>query len=313
MKLSIIVPVYKAEAYLNRCVDSLLAQTLENYEIILVNDGSPDASQAMIDTYVSRFPEKIRALEISNGGQGRARNFGIGIARGEYLGFVDSDDWIEPDMYARMVALADTEAADVVVCALEARYEDGRREYLPAWREGVPIAAAGSSSNKLFRRSAVGEIRFPEGLWYEDFDFSAKLLMKSRKTVYIPEPLYLYRCGQTSTMHNNNAEKNLDMLSIMEDIRSFMNQGYGSRDEWEFMVINHVLLDSINRLSQQKGDGRKAVIRLMRDYVRNTIPELHACQSYQQESRNRRIVMDLNYRGLESLSRMLLNMKKSIQ
>ena len=92
MKLSVIVPVYKAEAWLNECVDSLLNQTLKDLEIILVNDGSPDRSGEIMADYAARFPETVRTLTLSNGGQGRARNRGIELARGEYLGFVDSDD-----------------------------------------------------------------------------------------------------------------------------------------------------------------------------------------------------------------------------
>ena len=99
MKLSIIVPVYNVEKFLNKCLDSLIGQTMEDYEIILVDDGSKDASGRICDDYAERYPELVRVLHIDNGGQGRARNFGIETARGEYLGFVDSDDWVETDMY----------------------------------------------------------------------------------------------------------------------------------------------------------------------------------------------------------------------
>ncbi len=243
----LLLPVYKAEAYLRRCVDSLLAQQLDDYEIILVDDGSPDASGAICDEYAARGG-RVRCLHIDNGGQGRARNFGMEIARGDYLGFVDSDDWVEPDMYPRLLQCAESEGADVVVCGIRALHEDGREESLPVWQEGNPMAAAGSACNKLFRREAVGDIRFPEGLWYEDFGFSAKLLMRSGKTVYLPEDLYDYRVGQPSTMNNENARKNLDMLEIMEDLREF-TAAEGKRDDFEYLLINHVLLDSVNRLS----------------------------------------------------------------
>ena len=98
MKLSVIVPVYNVEKYLRECLDSLAAQTLRDYELILVNDGSTDGSQALIDEYTARFPRLITAMTVTNGGQGRARNFGIERARGEYLGFVDSDDSVAPDI-----------------------------------------------------------------------------------------------------------------------------------------------------------------------------------------------------------------------
>lgn len=310
MKLSVIVPVYRAESYLRRCVDSLLAQELNDYEIILVDDGSPDGSGAICDAYAARGG-RVRCLHIDNGGQGRARNRGMDIAGGEYLGFVDSDDWVEPDMYPKLLELAERERADVAVCGIRALHEDGRAESLPVWKEGNPMAAAGSACNKLFRREAVGEIRFPEGLWYEDFGFSAKLLMRSKKTVYLPEELYDYRVGQPSTMNNENARKNLDMLEIMEDLREF-TEAEGSRDDFEYLLINHVLLDSVNRLSLQHTPTKLEVIWLMRAYVREHIPRLTQCRAWQKETRNRRIIMKLNYDGLEDLSKLILKVKKAI-
>lgn len=311
MKLSVIIPVYNAEKYLRECVDSVLGQTENDLEIILVNDGSPDSSGAIIAEYAARYPGKVTAITVENGGQGRARNFGIDAARGEFLSFIDSDDYIEPDMYALMLAAAEENDADVVVCDMEKRFDDGKREYVHAALQDAPLASAGSSSNKIFRRSTVGDIRFPVGLWYEDFAFSAKLLMLSRKTVFVEKPLYIYRCGQTSTMNNNNARKNLDILAIMRDIHDFAAAG-GYQDGYEFLLINHVLLDSIKRLAVQSSPDKREVIGALRRYVRENIPKLSACESYRAESRNRRIVMWLNYHGLEQLSIALLRLNGSL-
>lgn len=309
MKLSVIVPVYKAEAWLNECVDSLLNQTLKDLEIILVNDGSPDRSGEIMADYAARFPETVRTLTLSNGGQGRARNRGIELARGEYLGFVDSDDYVLPEMYETLCRVADSEGADIVDCEIEAFYEDGKTERLRTWRDGKPIAAAGSACNKLFRRSTVGEIRFPEGLKYEDFGFSAKLLLRSRKTVHLPDALYRYRVGQPSTMHNQNSRMNLDLLEIMEDLRESMD-AEKDRDDFEFLVLNHVLLEAIKRVAAQKTPEREECLLLLRGYVKTQIPRLGASKSFREESRNRRLIMRLNYMGLHDLARVLLNLKK---
>ena len=307
MKLSIIVPVYRAEAYLNQCVDSILAQTEKDAEIILINDGSPDGSQRIMDDYAARFPEQVRCLTVTNGGQGRARNLGINIARGQWLGFVDSDDWIDPAMYEKMLRAAEAEHADLAVCGILGLYADGRKVILPTWREDNPMAAAGSASNKIFRRDLVGDSRFPEGVWYEDFAFSAKLLMRSEKTVNVPEPLYYYRLGQPSTMNNDNAAKNLDLLTVMEDIRKHM--GPNSRDDFEYLLINHVLLDGIKRLAMQHSPAKLKVIAQLRAYVRRQIPDLRACKSWQRGSRNRRMIMWMNYKGLEDLAVLMLRAK----
>ena len=312
MKLSVIVPVYNAQAYLRDCIGSLLGQTMDDYEVILVNDGSTDNSQEIIDEYQMAYPQVIRSLSVYNGGQGRARNLGLEIAKGDYVGFVDSDDWVLPEMYLKMYRKAETEDADVVVCDIKKIYADRSTELLTTWREDKPIASAGSACDKIFRRQVVGDIRFPEGLWYEDFAFSAKVLMRSRKTVHIPEMLYMYRCGQPSTMHNNNARMNLDILEVMEDLREFLESGEGSRDDYEYLLINHVLLDGISRLARQESEDRKEVIALLRDYVHEQIPRLSACESFRQESGNRRAVMRLNYRGMEDAAQLMLKAKKWI-
>ena len=308
MRLSVIVPVYNTEAYLRDCVDSILGQTVEDLELILVNDGSPDGSAAIIADYVRRFPQRVSSISLVNGGQGRARNFGIDAAKGEFLSFIDSDDYLEPDAFELMLAAADEHGADIVVCDMEKRFDDGRREYVHAAIQDEPLASAGSSSNKIFRRSLVGDVRFPVGLWYEDFAFSAKMLMSAGKTVFVKKPLYIYRCGQSSTMNNNNARKNLDIISIMEEIRAHALKE-DDRDAFEFLLINHVLLDSVKRLSAQNSPDKKEIIGKLRAYVKKNLPSLFSCPAYKRESRNRRIIMALNYYGLEELSKTLLGLK----
>lgn len=311
-EISIIVPVYKAEKYLEKCVDSILAQTMQDFELILVNDGSPDDSQRIIDRYCAEQPQRIRSLTLDNGGQGRARNRGIDICTGKYIGFVDSDDWIEPDMYEKLWQTAEKDGADLVVCDFYSCYHDGAVVYEKCIKGNYLLESAGSCCNKLFRRDAVGGIRYPEGLWYEDFNFSAKLLLKAEKVSYIPEALYSYRIGQPSTMSNNNSLKNLDIITIMEDIRVFMEE-CGKSEEFEYLLINHVLLDSINRVENQRSNDKKEVIEKMLDYIHRHIPYLPACRAYKEESRNRRIIMFLNYNSLEAFSRLILKVKKALK
>lgn len=312
MKVSIIVPVYNAEKYLHQCLDSLVGQTLDEYEIILIDDGSKDSSAAIMEEYKSRYPQRIQTLHVENGGQGRARNIGIGLAKGEYLGFVDSDDWVDLSMFQTLYEAAAAEEADMVICDVIDRYIDDREVVHHTWQETRPLAAAGSSCNKLFKREAVGEIRFPEGLWYEDFSFSARLIAKAEKVIYVPAALYIYRCGHASTMNNNNALKNLDILKIMDGIEDCIVENCG-QDDFEYLVINHVLLDSINRLSFQSGQEKRQVIKALRAYVKKKIPSLPACRSFGEETRNRRIIMRMNYMGLDSLAGSLLKWKKALK
>ena len=307
MKLSVIVPVYNVEKYLEECVDSLLNQTLSDLEIFLVDDGSTDRSGAIADRFAKEYPDRVHTLHLENGGQGRARNAALPMAQGDYIGFVDSDDWIERDMYEKMLDRAEKTGADVVVCDFLEHYADGREQTLPACFQDHPLSAAGSSCNKIFRRSLVGDLRFPEGLWYEDFYFSAVMLLRSKRTEFIPEPLYVYRRGQESTMHNNNARKNLDMLKIMELIEREI--GEDAREDFDFLVINHVVLDSISRLARQDAPDKAEVIRAFRRYAHEKIPHLTRCPSFRAETRNRRIIMFLNYHGLEQAAQLILRVK----
>ena len=308
MRLSIIVPVYNVVQFLPRCVASLIGQTLEDCEIILVDDGATDGSGELAESYAREHPDKVKCLHIDNGGQGRARNFGIAVARGDYLGFVDSDDWVDPAMYEKLLRRAAETDADVVVCDFLAKHEDGREEYLPARFQEHRLSAAGSSCNKVFRRSAVGELRFPVGLWYEDFYFSAVMLLRSSRTEYVKEPLYIYRQGHESTMHNNNARRNLELLSILDMLeRDMCAMGVGG--ELDFFVLNHVLLDSINRLARQDAQDRGDVIAELRRYVHAKIPRLSRSECFRAETANRRLIMRLNYMGLEQVAKLILGLK----
>ena len=308
MKLSVIVPVYNAEKFLRPCLDSLLAQTVRDAEFILVNDGSKDGSAAILEEYRRRDPGRIRVLTVENGGQGRARNLALDIAQGEFLGFADSDDWLEPDMFEKLIRAAENQNADVAVCDAEAFWPDGQRSYMPLARFERPIKISTEVWSKVIRRGTLGDVRFAEGLWYEDLAYVIELLLRTDRIVTVPQALYHYRCGHTSTMNNNNARKNRDLLKVLEQLRVPM-QAAGREEEFDSLVLNHALLDGINRLRRQQGEEKEQVIREFRNYVNQMIPDLLPCPAFRWESRNRRLVMWMNYHGLDRLSGALLKLK----
>lgn len=304
MKLSIIVPVYNADKYLEKCLDSLVNQTMDDYEVILVNDGSKDSSQSIIDSYVNQYPELIRAVTVENGGQGRARNIGIDMARGAYIGFVDSDDWVASDMFEKLYTAVVEDDADMAVCDTVQCFDDGSEVYLPMSRFESAMEITTAVWNKLFKKELVEGIRFPEGLWYEDAEFVIKTMLGCKNIARVGEGLYFYRCGQVSTMNNKNARKNLDIIKIMEDLKAYMLPR-GFRAEFEELLLCHLLLDAINRVNVQRGEGCEEVIKTLRDYARENIPDLSACPGYKKQSLKRRIVMSLNYNGLHAIARRL--------
>lgn len=313
MKISIIVPVYNVEKYLPRCLDSLVNQSLDNYEVILVNDGSPDNSQQIIDEYKERYTHIIKSLVIDNGGQGRARNFGLEMAQGEYIGFVDSDDWLDINMYESMYNAAVKENADIVMCDFVCFFPDGREEHIDREFDlERPYCAAGSCCDKIFRRTLVEGMRFPEGVWYEDFSYSARALLKANKVVHMKKAFYHYRCGHISTMRNTNSLRNLEIIEILDGIRCEVPSISGT-ECFDELVIDHVLLDSISRVSLHKTRERNAVIEKLCRYSRENVPDLRGSAAFKRQGKNRRIVMWLNYHGLHDVSRLLLEGKKRLK
>lgn len=311
MKLSIIVPVYRAEQYLRKCLDSLVGQTIDDYEIILINDGSPDNSQSIIEEYKAAYPDRIVSLVTDNGGQGRARNLGLDIARGEYIGFVDSDDWVDTAMYEKLYRAAKAQEADLVLCDFTEISDSGECRHVPTSDLSDRMLVQGSMCSKLTRRDLIGDIRFPCGLWYEDLAFSAKVTLKAKKLAAVPEGLYYYRISNSSTMRNNNAKKNLDILPILEDIRQFMEQN-GIEGDFGTLVLNHVGVDTVNRVARQNAEDKKEVMDALLGYLRRHVPKLGACAGYTAADRNRRIIMFLNYHGLWRTSRLLLGIKSAL-
>ena len=309
MKLSVIVPAYNAEKTIRQSLDSILAQTRPVDELIVVNDGSTDGTEKILQEYRDAYPACVRFRTVENGGQGRARNIGFDLSSGDWIGYVDSDDWIDPEMYERLIAATQRENADLALCEVLAHFPDGStaREYI--FREERAMAAAGFANNKLFRRGLIENVRFPEEkLCYEDAEFTAIAIHRAGKIAHLPDALYHYRRGLPSTMNNNNARKNLDLLEVMMHLEEELLPE--DRDDFEFLILNHVLLDGMNRVQAMTAEDKKEVLWLLRQYVRETIPHLNASRSFREESRNRRIIMRLHYLGLSGLAESILKLKR---
>ena len=309
MKLSVIVPAYNAEKTLRQSLDSILGQTRPVDELIVINDGSTDGTEEILQEYRDAYPDCFRFRTVENGGQGRARNIGFDLSSGDWIGYVDSDDWIDPEMYERLIAAAEREHADLALCEVLAHFPDGSTARESIYREERAMAAAGFANNKLFRRSLIENVRFPEEkLWYEDAEFTAIAIHRAGKIAHLADPLYHYRRGLPSTMNNNNARKNLDLLEVMRHLEEELLPD--DRDDFEFLILNHVLLDGMNRVQAMTAEDKKDVLWLLRQYVREKIPNLSASRSFREETRNRRIIMRLHYLGLSGLAESILKLKR---
>ncbi len=219
--ISIIVPVYKVEKYLPACIDSILAQTFRDFELILVDDGSPDGCPALCDAAAER-DERVRVIHQKNGGLSAARNAGLDIARGEWIGFVDSDDLIEVDMYEALYCVAQEHHADLAFCALLTVDEENRPigticewTKLEVLNRNQAIARIASTTlhvawNKLYRRRIFETLRFPVGRLNEDSFVAPAVLEQVRTAVYVPQQYYHYRQHDSSIMNKRQTLRNYD-------------------------------------------------------------------------------------------------------
>ena len=230
MKLSIIVPVYNmaSENKLVHCLDSLINQTIDDYEIIAVDDCSTDDSIVILRDYEERFPEVFTAIHSEvNLHQGGAKNIGIRKAKGDWIGFIDADDWIAPDMYEKLLNRAEKTGADCVGCdyslvnkytfevgQIEANSEDSQVGVLGYEQKKSMILDSGSLVVKIYRREMILENKlfFPENIFYEDNAMSNSYLLLNNHYEYIKEPLYYYFQHNTSTVHTITERRCLDRM-----------------------------------------------------------------------------------------------------
>ena len=227
-KVSIIVPVYNVEKYLERCLDSLVMQTLKDTEIIVVNDGSTDSSSEIIKKYEEKY-ENIKSYSKKNGGLSDARNYGLKYVTGEYVAFLDSDDYVDKTLYEKMYNKAIEEKADYVECDFiwefpdESRIDTGIRytNKLEMFTYARVVAW-----NKLIKTEIVlknEELRFPYGLKYEDVEFFYKLVPEVSKFAFVEEPLIHYIQREDSLV-KVQTEKTLDLITSLNEVLDYYKE-----------------------------------------------------------------------------------------
>lgn len=233
-RVSIIVPVYKVEQYLKRCIVSILAQTYNDFELILVDDGSPDNSGNMCDDF-SKKDTRIKVIHKENGGLSSARNAGLDIACGDYVGFIDSDDWITTDMFEHLIGLIDSYNCDIASASYvfsngETAFQQpnikirvyNRKEALRYYmEEGMSRRIADYPvCIKLYKRNLFNEIRFPQGQIYEDVATNFALIQKISKYVKSNKICYYYYQDGISITRCGFKGKDMDLIKVGEQLVS---------------------------------------------------------------------------------------------
>ncbi|BCG58629.1 glycosyltransferase family 2 protein [Paenibacillus sp. URB8-2] len=288
-EISIIVPVYNVENYIHKCVDSILAQSFENFELILVDDGSPDNCPAICDQYAAKDP-RVRVIHKPNGGLSDARNWGLNIAEGKYVGFVDSDDWIADDMYELLYHSLIENEADIAVCC---HYEvvDGELFQINNY-DGYPrvlsnveglsellmdVRIKNLAWDKLYKRELFRNVNYPVGVYYEDTPTTYKLFLQASKVSLVNIPKYYYFKRKESITGSKNLKKLQDKFyGAYEKYDKVRSQYRDKIDKatwgWAANVVINEAMELYNYLLRQKdGTGQSKDVEKVKRFLRENL------------------------------------------
>ena len=266
--ISVIIPVYKVEKYLEKCIESIIKQTYTNLQIILVDDGSPDNCGKICDEYAKK-DSRIEVIHKINGGLSDARNVGINRANGRYIGFVDSDDYIKEDMYEKLINLIKEYNADVSICNL---YDviDGK-EYVRNKDNGIHEYSRidilkeilldkniqSYAWNKLYKKELFDEIKYPIGKKYEDIGTTFYLFEKCNKIVVTSEPEYYYLKRADSLVNNVTESTILDYTEIIIQRYLYIKQNIEELRKYNNYYLTKTLITANNDIKTLKNVSEK--------------------------------------------------------
>lgn len=256
--ISVIVPVYKVEKYLKKCIESIINQTYKNLEIILVDDGSTDNCPQICDEYAKK-DNRIKVIHKINGGLSDARNTGIQQAKGNYIGFIDSDDWISTDFFMELYILLKKSNADIAVCNVKRTCNENdiknnkkkvkeiiydKNEYLKRYLKIGHQTTEYYAWNKLYKRELISEEQYPKGLTSEDVFGTYKAILKSKKIAKVEKEMYFYRYNDQS-ITGKFSNKDFDLIKIWDMVVKYSKEFAPQYYEWTVLNrkrINFTLL-----------------------------------------------------------------------
>lgn len=315
--VSVIVPVYRAEKWINQCVDSLLGQSYRNIEVILVDDGSPDRSGAICDEYAAA-DSRVKVIHQPNGGVSVARQTGMDNATGEYTIHADPDDWVEPTMIEELVAKAREEDADMVICDYISEHDYGQ-EYN---RMDLPLRPTaddllrrlllqqlhGSCWNKLVRRACSNGVRFTQDMRvFEDEFFNLKILLsgKVRQVSYLAKAFYHYRMNNESslchTINENTIRSHFVMLEYLTEVACVEENLLAERKK--HVLVDMFISKRLDRMMTTFPEVHEQIVNGQRRY--SVIRPVSSCLSIALRGwpRTAYVIYDLNMRALDFYQR----------
>lgn len=286
--VSVIIPVYHVENYLDDCVRSIVTQTYSNLEIILVDDGSDDSCPQKCDSWAEK-DGRIKVIHKANGGLSDARNAGLDIVQGEYIAFVDSDDFVHLDYIKKLVAIINQKDCDIAICGFE-KFVDGA--YVPQKKTNGIVKYLNPKDcyvhtdayfdvawNKLYRRTVIGDVRYPYRKLHEDMYTTYKIMFAARKIGITQDALYFYRQRRDSIIGKQDNCPGADMESALwERVKFFKTIDQVVYGESLVVYISNVtrIVDGISR---GKIKGSKEQIKIMKQRLKQLIPKVLKCDS----------------------------------
>lgn len=265
-KVSVIVPVYNVEKYIDKCLNSLVNQTLDDIEIIVVNDGSKDESEKIIKKYKKEYNNIIYVTK-ENGGLSSARNFGMIYATGEYVAFLDSDDYVDYELYEKMYKKAKEKNYDYVECDFYWEYEDHKKAdvgYRFKNKKEMFAKARVVAWNKLIKRDIIinHKLEFPVGLYYEDVEFFYKLIIHINTFAFVKQPL-IYYVQRESSIVNKQDKRTKQIFKVLDNvIKYYKEKGLYEeyKEEIEYTYSRLLLCSSLKRILKIKDKITKELL-----------------------------------------------------
>lgn len=299
MKVSVIVPVYNVERYLDKCLDSLAHQTLKDIEIIIVNDGSPDHSEDIIKKYTKKY-QNFKYYKKENGGLSSARNYGIKYASGDYIAFLDSDDYVKYDMYEKMYLKAVSNNYDLVVCDINYLYPNKTIRVSSGIKEDTQnikkayLTIHPAAWNKLFKKELFNNnIYFKEGIWFEDVEFIYRMLpfIKSIGVILEDFNQYVQREGSITS---SVSPKIYDYVSNMNGIIDFYKEReiYDEyKRELEYVYVRYLYATFIRSIKKYNYDEYMKAVDVAIKNVREHFPKYRKNKYFYQSIKGLYLIM----------------------
>lgn len=285
MKISVIIPVYNVEKYLNQCIDSVLGQTYRDLEIILVNDGSTDRSPEICEAYKNK-DSRIKLIHKENGGLSDARNAGLQIATGDLVSFVDSDDFISINFYSKLTKLLIDTDSDITECCfikfktiadLESQVKETDETKVEIFEANEGLKGYLSESlnvvvwNKIYKKELLKDVLFPVNKLHEDVYWTYKIIAKAKRIAKIPDEMYYYRQHQESIMGEHYSLKRLEALQGLEEMLIFFNENFPDLQNQAIKTFCFGAMHHFTQLSNQveidpKKEYRKKVYAKVKNH-----------------------------------------------